>query len=92
MSSRNQSNAETVDEAIRRSALEIAQMVQRAREEEGNKAKVLIEKAQWEAELLRQEGMKVKETLSAEIEQLRQEVATLRASQRSSEDAAPKSR
>lgn len=86
MSSRNQSNIETVDEAIRRSALEIAQMVQRAREEESNKAKVLIEKAQWEAELLRQEGMKVKETLSAEIEQLRQEVATLRAGQGSSED------
>ena len=92
MSSRNQSNAETVDEAIRRSALEIAQMVQRAREEESNKAKVLIEKAQWEAELLRQEGMKVKETLSAEIEQLRQQVATLRASQGSSEDTAPTSR
>lgn len=49
-------------------------MIQRAREEEYNKARILIEKAQWEAEQLRNEGMRVKEQLLAEIEELKMQL------------------
>ncbi|KAG8903396.1 Histone acetyltransferase complex subunit [Tulasnella sp. 403] len=68
---------------IKRAAHEIALMIQRAREEESSKARVLIEKAQWEAEQLRNEGIRVKESLTAEIEQLKVELANNRAGQTS---------
>ncbi|KAG8945919.1 hypothetical protein FRC04_012171 [Tulasnella sp. 424] len=60
---------------VKRASQEIALMIQRARDDEASKARVLIEKAQWEAEQLRNEGIRVKETLSAEIERLRAELA-----------------
>ncbi|KAG8911837.1 hypothetical protein FRC00_005750 [Tulasnella sp. 408] len=63
------------NDPVKRASQEIALMIQRARDDEASKARVLIEKAQWEAEQLRNEGIRVKETLSIEIERLRAELA-----------------
>ncbi|KAG8922461.1 hypothetical protein FRC03_007035 [Tulasnella sp. 419] len=63
---------------IRAAAAEIAMMIQQAREEEAQKSRIAIDKAQWEAEHLRVEGMKVKETLSKEIEALKAELSALK--------------
>jgi len=60
---------------VKKAATEIAILIHNARVEEAEKQRIALEKAQWESEQLRNEGILIKEKLMAEIQQLKRQLA-----------------